>query len=126
MNRSDFLRKLGIGIGVAVVAPKVLADNPITKNGYTEPLKPFPCASGYNDVHIEENSTRHHYCLGDEVYDAEGNLWIITKVSYWGNNTFFVVPIEIDVNGGRGIYVDAEIFPNFFKPTHRSCLLKFA
>jgi len=31
MKRSDFLKKLGIGIGVAIVAPKVLAGMPVKK-----------------------------------------------------------------------------------------------
>lgn len=36
MNRSEFLKKLGIGIGVAIVAPKVLAELP------TEEYKGIP------------------------------------------------------------------------------------
>lgn len=45
MKRSDFLKRLGIGIGVAVVAPQVLAEIP-AKTTSTE-------GNGYNELIID-------------------------------------------------------------------------
>ena len=39
MKRADFLKRLGIGLGAVVVAPRVLAEMPAKENGYNTPIQ---------------------------------------------------------------------------------------
>ena len=73
MKRKEFLRKLGIGAGAVIIAPKVVANFKTinSKENYTEGLIPvvsktptssFPCRKP---------------CLGDKCIDNKGKAWVV-------------------------------------------------
>lgn len=86
MNRSDFLRKLGIGIGVAVVAPTALAIDPHrdTKLNITTAEELDPLAfSGH----------RLYLANGDFYYETQ-ETFHKNDVLTLGNNDKYVVTSE--------------------------------
>lgn len=73
MKRSEFLKKLGIGLGVAVVAPTLLAENSIKKEINTlagEPTKIW-YDEYLNKAGITMGETRF---VGMRCWDRNGNV----------------------------------------------------
>ena len=90
MKRSDFLKRLGIGIGAVVVAPRVLAEMPTKEEKLTYTLNP----NNY------ESKIREYPLTKDECY-TDVNWKIPRKEDYESiyNHTNWYW--EWDKNGNR-------------------------
>jgi hypothetical protein len=106
MKRSEFLKKLGIGFGVAVVAPSVLAkiqpndaepvfylDDEVGKTApykvkYLEPARLYPLT--YKECYPPD-----FFCVGDE-FVRNGNHFICVAINYGSNsnNIYTLRPID--------------------------------
>ena len=81
MKRKDFLKRLGIGLGVAIVAPKVLAEMPGKEETIAE----------YKDI-----------CLGDIFlfkklsHTERGNKYIVSAI--YGEEVEFILINQYRVN----------------------------
>lgn len=82
MKRSDFLKKIGIGIGVAMVAPKILAEITAQEEKYdvirTEPEYYYDFSDGKDingDVDFEECPNEIKNQIKEQLSSFDG--WII-------------------------------------------------
>jgi len=80
MKRSDFLKKLGIGIGVAIVAPNVLAQKEDkSKTTYLDPPDILPI-----DLSLQLNTPAY---IGD-IYVLNGVSYIVVSKLAWHDESF--------------------------------------
>jgi hypothetical protein len=94
MNRSEFLKKLGIGLGVAVIAPKVLASVP-EKRLDAERIDPL-------SINDEEGKWRHEpipralrmneFVINEKISGTQkgGAIHITTDSELWVNEYILV------------------------------------
>jgi len=68
MKRSDFLKKLGIGIGMAIVAPRAFAGTP-TKDGYNTPISKDSFGN-YGEL--------LYSCSGETEHEILNANWIVS------------------------------------------------
>ena len=70
MKRSDFLKRLGIGLGAVVVAPQVLASMPAKEDGYTTPIgTDGPTTHGEHLIAIMDYKLKPYSLTIEQVMD---------------------------------------------------------
>lgn len=111
MKRSDFFRKLGIGLGVAVVAPRVFADKSIKdentemmdwakssfKVRYIEPRKMYPLTP--------DECYPSYYNIGDEFW-RNGEKFMCVAIFPFSNESHILTLRPFDA--GDDIQVDSD------------------
>lgn len=83
MKRSDFLKKLGIGLGVAVVAPRVLADKTVEvdTSRYIIGIDPYK-----DDAPLQRRDLKKYPLTYDECYPSYYNI----GDEFWNNGEKFL------------------------------------
>jgi hypothetical protein len=109
MNRKLFLKKLGIGLGVAIIAPKVLAETKPTTDKvsdwnetkigdmtfYSKPLRPEWTNESPIDVHYKQG----WFVPNDVVQNLQtGTKYLITIPYYENREKFHLVPLDPSYN----------------------------
>ena len=68
MKRSDFLKKLGIGLGAVVVAPQVLAEMPTKEEDIPDDIKE-ELTEAFNEAPWKAKIISSHIGVSDEFYN---------------------------------------------------------
>jgi len=110
MKRSDFLKKIGMGIGMAIVAPKILAGTSIKEDDDMYPsgtltMKDMETAKRMLEYPLTPRECCK-YCFGD-IFNFNGGEYMITGVPYFpGETDYRLTPLNILTNNGQSIFVE--------------------
>lgn len=74
MKRIDFLKKLGIGLGVAVIAPSVVANNATTEEKLT-PLE-FKPKSLSTNIKTQQGYNESFMNVWEEYFNTSHDKWL--------------------------------------------------
>ena len=130
MKRSDFLKRLGIGIGAVMVAPKILAEEkviyPRLKDGVTidTDLLPIKKSSIDNLRHYPKTYEECYCYLGDTFVCNNEKYLCVSKIQdhdgWWK-----IVLRPFNSYMGNDITISAKDLSRFYTHTKESVLLKF-
>ena len=123
MKRSDFLKRLGIGLGAVVVAPRVLAEMPAKEKPafntdlINKRIREYPLTK--DECYLDVN----WYCLGDAFVNDKGDKYICVKKDILPDGVAILTLCPI--NSAPSVVVSNITLRNHFHPTGGSVLLKY-
>ncbi len=114
MKRSDFLKKLGIGVGVAVVAPRVFAtENKVKSLGNGWYRREFRLSKGTDSGYTK-------YMINDVVFNIrDKKLYMIVETPFLGPLDYILRPLAITTNKGMNLEVSYEYMKENCLPQYR-------
>ena len=120
MKRSDFLKRLGIGIGAVVVAPRVLAEMPAKedkfKTRHLDPERLYPLTP-------DECYPHDWYCIGDTFVNDSGRKYLCVYKEMISDG---VANLTLrSIKPAQDVVISNINLRNHFHPTGGSVLMKF-